>query len=359
MQNDNNGAPGLLLSNAPHIHAGQSLKSIMWLVVLALVPAAVYSVFVFGLNALMLITVSVAVCMASEAAYCYLMKKPVTVADGSAVITGILLAFNIPPDAPLWMAGIGAAFSVIVAKQLFGGIGFNIFNPALAGWALLMASWPVHMTTTWHRFGDTNVLSQAASNVAGLPQQAYDIITQATPLGAFKEGPKLLADLGVAPDAVYRTLFTPEMFKSYLIGNIGGCIGETSALLLLVGALLLLFRRVITWHIPFSYMGTVAVIMFSYYSFTGFAYPGEATLFHLLSGGLVLGAFFMATDMVTSPVTARGMIVFGVGCGILTCVIRLWGGYPEGVSYSILLMNSTVPLIDRFTRPKVFGTKHA
>ncbi|MDI9425233.1 MAG: RnfABCDGE type electron transport complex subunit D [Spirochaetota bacterium] len=359
MQDDNIKAPGLVLSNAPHINAPQSLGSIMWLVVLALTPALAYSTFIFGLHALLLIAVSVAVCVASEAAYCLLIKKPLTINDGSAVITGILLAFNVPPEAPLWMIGIGAAFAVIVAKQLFGGIGFNIFNPALAGRALLMASWPVHMTTTWHSFGESNVLSQAASNVAGLPEQAYDIITQATPLGAFKEGPGLLADFGAAPDAVYRTLFTPEMFKSYLVGNIGGCIGETSALLLLAGALLLLFRRVISWHIPFSYIGTVAAIMFSYYSLSGFGSPGQATLFHLLTGGLMLGAFFMATDMVTSPVTARGMIIFGVGCGILTCVIRLWGGYPEGVSYSILLMNSTVPLIDRFAKPKVFGTKHA
>ncbi len=358
MQDEKKAVPGLLLSNAPHIHAGQSLQSIMWLVVLALAPAAAYSVYLFGLNALMLTVVSVAVCVAAEAAFCFLMKKPVTITDGSAVITGMLLAFNVPPEAPLWMVAIGAAFAVIVAKQLFGGIGFNIFNPALAGRAFLMASWPVYMTTSWHRFGPTTVLSQAASNVAGLPEQAYDIITQATPLSALKEGPKLLTDLGVTPDAVYRTLFSPEVIKSLFIGNIGGCIGETSALLLLVGGLLLLYKRVITWHIPLSYMGTVAVLMFAYYSLTGFAYAGAATLFHLLSGGLVLGAFFMATDMVTSPVTHRGMIAFGVGCGILTCVIRLWGGYPEGVSYSILLMNSTVPLIDRFTRPKVFGTKH-
>ncbi len=355
-------SPELILSNPPHIRSEQSVRSIMWMVVLSLTPAAVYSVFLFGLNALLMMVIAVAAAVLSEALYQFLMKKPIAVTDGSAVTTGLLLAMNIPPDAPLWIAGIGSAFAVIIAKQLFGGLGFNIFNPALAGRAFLLASWPVYMTTKWHKFTPTNSLSQDITNLAGLPDKAFDAITAATPLGALKEVPKLLGDLNVAPESLYKLIFSEKMLKSLFMGNIGGCIGETSALLLLIGALFLLYKRIITWHIPVSYIGTVALIMLAYYSFARI--PGaenishftlKAVLFHVLSGGLILGAFFMATDMVTSPVTKKGMILFGIGCGVLASVIRLWGGYPEGVSYSILLMNAVVPLIDRFTKPRVFG----
>lgn len=348
--------PQLILSNAPHIRAGQSVRTIMWMVAGALVPAAVFSVYTFGINALMVITVGVASAVISEAIYLRLLRKPVTVSDGSAVITGLLLAMNVPPDVPLWVTGIGSAFSIIIAKQLFGGLGYNIFNPALAGRAFLMASWPVYMTTRWHHFSPLNVLSGNAANIAGLPNTAYDTITQATPLGALKEIPKILADLNITPEQFYTTLFSKDIMKSLFIGNTGGCVGETSAALLLLGGLFLLYKRIISWHIPVSYIGTVAIITAVYYALTGSPYVTRAVLFHLLSGGLMLGAFFMATDMVTSPVTHGGMIIMGIGCGIITCVIRLFGGYPEGVSYSILLMNATVPLIDRFTKPRVFGT---
>lgn len=351
-------SPELILSSAPHIKADQSVKAIMWTVVLALSPAAAFAVHLYGIHSLVLMLASMATAACTEALYQSLMKKTVTVTDGSAAITGLLLAMNVPPGVPVWMVCVGAAFAIIIAKQVFGGVGFNIFNPALAGRAFLMASWPAHMTTQWHRFSPLNILSRDITNAAGLPAAAFDVVTQATPLGALKEVPALLSDMNVPAESLYRVLFSKEMMKSLFVGNIGGCIGETSAMLLLLGAALLLARRIITWHIPAAYIGTVAVFTGLYYGLTGFPYPFEAVIFHLLSGGLVLGAFFMATDMVTSPVTKQGMLLFGAGCGILTCVIRLWGGYPEGVSYSILLMNTTVPLIDRYLKPKVFGTKH-
>ncbi len=358
MPAENNSVPELILSSAPHVKAEQSLKEIMWTVVVSLLPAAAFAVYTFGIHTLIIMAAAIIAAAAAEVITQLLLKKPVMITDGSAVITGLLLAMNVPPDSPVWMVAIGSVFSIIIAKQLFGGIGFNIFNPALAGRAFLMASWPVYMTTKWHHFTPTNVLSQGVTNAAGLGQGAFDVITQATPLGALKEVPKLLADMNVPVSSLHQILFSDGMLKSLFIGNIGGCIGETSALFLLIGAVILLARRIISWHIPVSYIGTVALILFGYYSITGFPFPVKAVAFHILSGGLILGAFFMATDMVTSPVTKKGMIIFGAGCGLITCVIRLWGGYPEGVSYSILLMNCCVPLIDRFLRPRIFGTRH-
>lgn len=353
----------LVLSMAPHMHAPQSVTSIMWMVVAALLPAAAYSVYLFGMKALLLIAASVATAVASEAAYQLLMKKKVAVSDGSAVITGLLLVMNVPPDAPVWMACIGSAFAVIIAKQLFGGVGFNIFNPALAGRAFLLASWPVYMTTKWFHFSETNILSGGLSNGMGLPQAAFDAITSATPLAALKGASKIITEMNVPAESFYNLILSNDMLKSLFVGNIGGCVGETSALFLLAGAAFLFYKRIITWHVPLAYAGTVAVFMLVYYTFVRI--PGTESipfftyrmvLFHLLSGGLALGVFFMATDMVTSPVTKSGMIVFGIGCGLLTSIIRLWGGYPEGVSYSILLMNAVVPLIDRVFKPRVFGT---
>ena len=356
MTSEKTNSSNFILSNSPHIKEDQSLKKIMWLVIIALMPANIYAVYIYGINALILLIVSVMAAISAEAIFQFLMKRPICITDGSAVITGLLLAMNVPPDAPVWMAAIGAFFAIIIVKQLFGGIGFNIFNPALAARAFMIASWPVHMTTKWHRFTDTNVLAQNISNISRIPENAYDAVTQATPLGALKEMPKLFNEMNIPLDSLYDLLFSNEMIKHLLIGDIGGCIGETSAILLLLGGLFLLYKRIITWHIPVSYIGTLAVIMLIYYMLTDFPFPFSVTLFHLLSGGLMLGAFFMATDMVTSPITAKGMIIFGIGCGIIASVIRLWGGYPEGVSYSILLMNAAVPLIDRYTRPRVFGT---
>jgi electron transport complex protein RnfD len=345
-----------LVSSAPHIRSGESIPRIMWSVVIALAPAAGFSVYLFGVRALVLIGVSVGSAVAAELLIRLFLRKPLTMLDGSAVITGLLLAMNLPPHAPWWMAAVGAAFAIIIVKQLFGGLGFNIFNPALAARALLMASWPVYMTTAWHRFSAGNVLSPASLNAAGLPPAVYDTLTRATPLGLLRDGPRILAGSGLGTAPLYEIATSPGMLKSLFIGNIGGCVGETSALLLLAGALFLMIRKIITWHIPAAYAGTVAAAAAIYYYATGCPAWQMMPLFHLLSGGLMLGAFFMATDMVTSPVTRKGMLLFGAGCGLVTFIIRIWGGYPEGVSYAILIMNAFVPLIDRLTKPKVFGT---
>lgn len=349
----------LILSNAPHIKDDQSVSKIMWLVVAALLPANIYAVYLFGMNALILLITSVISAVVAEALSRFLLKRPVSIKDGSAVITGLLVAMNVPPEAPAWMIGIGSFFAIIIVKQLFGGLGFNIFNPALAARAFMIASWPVEMTTKWSQFAPGNVLTQDMTNQYGLTYKLFDSITQATPLSALKSVPELLSGPGMSEAAgrVYDLLFSGKMLSSLVTGNIGGCLGETSALLLLIGGLFLLYKRIITWHTPVAFIGTVAVFMLLYYNISGFEYPFRAVFFHLFSAGLFLGAFFMATDMVTTPVTAKGMIIFGIGCGIITSVIRLWGGYPEGVSYSILLMNATVPLIDRYTKPRVFGTK--
>ena len=354
MTTEKNSKPELILSNPPHLRTDQSLRKIMWMVVIALLPATVYSVYLYGLKVLFPIITAIIAAVAAEALYQALMKKPVTVSDGSAVITGLLLAMNVPPDAPIWMIAIGSAFAIIIAKQLFGGLGFNIFNPALAARAFLIASWPVEMTARWHKFSATNVFSTDIINSC-LSQKALEVVTQATPLAALKEAPAQLKEMHTPISCFYDLIFSTTSFKSLFIGNIGGCIGETSVLFLLIGGLFLLYKRVITWHIPVAFISTVAVFICIYYLLTDFPHPLKGTLYHILSGGLFLGAIFMATDMVTSPVTEKGMIIFGVGCGIITSVIRLWGGYPEGVSYSILLMNATVPLIDRYTKPRIFG----
>ena len=346
----------IFASNAPHIRDGGSVKKIMWTVVLALLPAVVYSVYIFGLRALVLYVVSVLAAVIAETIMRLLLKRKITSLDGSAVITGILIAMNVPPASPVWMTAIGSVFAIVIVKQLFGGLGFNIFNPALAARAFMLASWPAYMTAGWNIFDNEKVISQIPlSAPPAFPQEVFDVMTGATPLTALKEGTRMLADYNIKIEEFCAFLFSPEMIWSQFKGNIGGCVGETSALLLLIGGLILLVRRVITWHIPVSYILSVAGLTFLYYSLIGYPQPQMIALSNVLTGGLILGAFFMATDMVTSPVSKKGMLLFGVGCGLITFVIRIWGGYPEGVCYSILLMNATVPLIDRFTKPKIFG----
>jgi len=248
-----------------------------------------------------------------------LTKKKVTIFDGSAVITGILLAFNLPANVPIWLPIVGAIFSIAIGKQVFGGLGQNIFNPALVGRVFLMASWPKYMTTFAKPF-------------------SFDAITSATPLALLKEG-KILENIS------YWDLF---------LGNRGGCIGEVCILALLIGAAFLLIRGYITWHIPVTYIVTTA--LFTYVFGAQQFFHGD-WLFSILTGGLVLGAFFMATDYVATPLTAKGQLIFGVGCGLLTAVIRIWGGYPEGVSYAILMMNAATPFIDRYTKNRIYGVK--
>ncbi len=294
-------------------------------VIIALLPALAGSLYFFGYRAAVLIALSIASALAFEVIGNLLFGRKISVADGSAVITGLLLAYNLPPGAPFWIPLVGSAFAVLIVKQFFGGLGHNFVNPALAGRAFLMASWPTIMTKAW--------LAPRGGTLSG-----FDAVTAATPLGVLR----LSADSAVAQLGQQETLI------NLFIGRKGGCLGETSVLLLLCGGLFLLFLKIIDYRIVVGYLGTVVIMALTL--------PARAPVtFHLFSGGLMLGAIFMATDWVTSPVTRIGRWIFGVGCGLLTMIIRLWGGYPEGVCYAILLMNLVTPLIDRYTKGRTFS----
>lgn len=305
----------LIVSVSPHIYSGESSERIMWLVSLSLLPAAVAGVIIFGLSSLWVILTAVICAILTEAIIQKLRKVDLTIFDGSAALTGLLLAFCLPPTVPLWLVAVGSFVAIAIGKQAFGGLGQNIFNPALIGRAFLLVAWPTYMTT-WR-----------------LPGQGVDALTGATPL---------------ASDFAGFTLW------DLLLGNHGGSIGEVHIITLLAGALFLLILGYISWHIPFSFIATVGIFT---WIFGGENFFNGQWLFHILSGGLILGAFFMATDYVTSPLTNKGKLIFGFGCGLFTAIIRLWGGYPEGVCYAILLMNAATPLIDRYTKPRRFGTK--
>jgi len=344
----------LIVSTSPHVRTDQDVQTIMFQVVVALMPALVGAIFFFGVRALWLTLISVATAVATEALVQWLRRKPITIADGSAVVTGILLAFNLPGKTPLWLPVVGSFFAIAIVKQLFGGLGYNVINPALAGRALLMASWPVHMTADW--------AAPSRGVMSGIAQDlGLDAVTTATPLNLFKMSKQVLSDPNALAGQVEEArvalaaLGSRGTLVNLFWGNVGGCIGETSAVLLLLGALWLFYKRIIEWRIPVSYVGTVLVLAWVAGGTEGL-FSGNV-FFHAMSGGLLLGAIFMATDMVTSPVTPNGRIIFGVGCGVLTMLIRLVGGYPEGVSYSILLMNAATPLLDRWTRPKKLGER--
>jgi len=308
----------LTVSPAPHIKSGQTTKTIMWAVILALAPASMAGIYIFGISSLKVIMISVISCIITEAIFLkFRHKDPMVVLDGSAILTGLLLAYNLPPEIPFWLPLVGGAAAIILGKQIFGGLGQNIFNPALVGRAFLQISWPVYMTT-WKN-----------------PRWWPDAVTSATPLA--KE--------------IGSRSFT---YIDLLIGNRGGCIGEVCIIALLIGALFLLFTKIISLHIPVSFIATVGILTWTF-GRDGF-FKGDF-IYHMLAGGLVLGAFFMATDYVTSPLTKRGKIVFGILCGVLTVIIRLRGSYPEGVCYSILFMNAAVPIIDRFTKVRKYGLR--
>ena len=312
----------LTVSSSPHIRHEDNTRQIMVDVIIALMPALAIAIYVFGPRALTLTAVSAAGCLFFEWLYQRLMKKPVTVGDCSALVTGILLAYCLPVSSPMWMVLIGDAFAIIVVKQLYGGIGKNFMNPALSARAFLM-SFPVIMTT-WPAIRTK------------LPLFATpDVVSSATPLASLKEG--------LMPNASLTDL---------ALGMVGGSMGEISALALLAGGLYLISRKVITFHTPVAYLGTVALLCFLFPHGNGRV---EFMLAELCSGGLMLGAFFMATDYSTSPVTKKGQVVFGIGCGLLTVFIRFFGNMPEGVSYSILVMNATVFLIEKVTRPRKYG----
>ncbi len=312
----------LTVSSSPHIRHEDNTRQIMVDVIIALMPALAIAIYVFGPRALTLTAVSAAGCLFFEWLYQRLMKKPVTVGDCSALVTGILLAYCLPVSSPMWMVLIGDAFAIIVVKQLYGGIGKNFMNPALSARAFLM-SFPVIMTT-WPAIRTK------------LPLFATpDVVSSATPLASLKEG--------LIPNASLTDL---------ALGMVGGSMGEISALALLAGGLYLISRKVITFHTPVAYLGTVALLCFLFPHGNGRV---EFMLAELCSGGLMLGAIFMATDYSTSPVTKKGQVVFGIGCGLLTVFIRFFGNMPEGVSYSILVMNATVFLIEKVTRPRKYG----
>lgn len=304
-----------VVSGTPHVRSKESIQSIMRDVIIALVPATAAGIYYFGLRALILIVAAIISAVFFEWLYEKITKKPVTINDLSAVVTGLLLAMNLPASAPAWVAIVGSAFAIIFAKQLFGGLGQNFINPALAGRAFLLASYPTEMTT-W-----------VVPN--GL---AADAATYATPLAQLKNG---------ALDA---------SLKQLVIGQVGGTIGETCAIALIIGGIYLLYKHVISWKIPVIYIATV-FILFAVIGRHGMRMP----LQEIFAGGVMLGGIFMATDYASSPVTPKGQVIFAVGAGLLTYLIRTFGGYPEGVSYSILIMNCCVPLIERFTEPTIFG----
>ena len=304
-----------VVSGTPHVRSKESIQSIMRDVIIALVPATAAGIYYFGLRALILIVAAIISAVFFEWLYEKITKKPVTINDLSAVVTGLLLAMNLPASAPVWVAIVGSAFAIIFAKQLFGGLGQNFINPALAGRAFLLASYPTEMTT-W-----------VVPN--GL---AADAATYATPLAQLKNG---------ALDA---------SLKQLVIGQVGGTIGETCAIALIIGGIYLLYKHVISWKIPVIYIATV-FILFAVIGRHGMRMP----LQEIFAGGVMLGGIFMATDYASSPVTPKGQVIFAFGSGLLTYLIRTFGGYPEGVSYSILIMNCCVPLIERFTEPTIFG----
>ena len=315
----------VVITSSPHIKSKEDTRSIMMDVLIALLPSLIVSTYVFGFRAILMTAVSVIACMVFEAIYDKIVGKPNTIGDLSAAVTGVLLAFVCPVTLPYWMLIIGDGIAIIFAKCLFGGLGKNFMNPALAGRAFLLASWPVAMTTWVAARGHVGLISNT------------DVVSTATPMAIIK---------GTAEGEL-------PSIGSMFLGMCGGSMGEVSAVALLIGGAYLLIRKVITINIPASYILTVAVFAFLFPM--GDLSRVDSLLYALFGGGLMLGALFMATDYSTSPVSAKGQIIFGIGCGLLTTMIRYFGGYPEGVCYSILLMNTTVWLIDRYTRPKKFG----
>ncbi len=318
------------VSPSPHVHSAETTSKIMYRVVYAMIPALLWSVFVFGLDALRVTLIAIVACLAFEyVIQKYLMKIKPMITDGSALITGILLAFNVPANLPWWIIIIGALAAVGIGKLSFGGLGSNIFNPALVGRVFLLISFPVQMTS-WP------VLSEGE----------VDGLTTATPLGIIKEG----LTSGTPVSQIAQDL---PSSTDMLLGQMSGSLGEISALLLILGGVYMLIKKVITWHIPVSVIVTVAAIAALFWLIDPERYVNP--IYHILTGGLMLGAIYMATDMVTSPMTPKGQLIFGAGIGIITISIRMFGAYPEGISFAILIMNAFTPLINNYVKPKRFG----
>jgi electron transport complex protein RnfD len=342
----------LVVSSSPHAFSRRTTQQIMWEVFIALLPATLIGIWSFGFRAALVMGLTVASALGFEALWQAAARRPQTVGDGSAALTGLLLALNLPPSSPWWICVVGSGVAILLGKMVFGGLGQNVFNPALTGRVFLLVAFPAEMTT-WlvprtagklpeTFLGQVTIARDGAGNVlsGGLSAEGVDMVTAATPLGLLSEkGASAIADV--------------SFWDAFLGLGINGSLGEVSALLLLAGGIYLCFRRIITLHIPLSFLGTMAVIA----TITNLIDPNTyaPASIHIAAGGAMIGAFFMATDYVTSPIHPAGQIVFGIGCGVLTMIIRLWGGYPEGVSFAILLMNATTPLIDRYVKGRKFG----
>jgi electron transport complex protein RnfD len=316
------------VSTSPHIRGDESISKIMWTVNLALAPAALFAIYNFGIPALLTLLLGSLSAVGAEYLVQKFRKKPITISDGSAFLTGLLLAMCLPPTIPPYMAVIGSLIAIVIAKHSMGGLGYNIFNPAHIGRAAIMVSWPVAMTT-WTKLSNS-----------------VDAVATATPLNILKQQgyEKLIDAFGSAP----------QMYKSMFIGTRNGSIGETSTILLIIGGIYLIYKGYANWVVPVFMIGTVGILTWVFGPAGLFS--GDP-IFHIMAGGLIIGAFFMATDMVTIPITKKGQVIFAIGAGALTVLIRLKGGYPEGVCYSILLMNAVTPLIDKLVRPVKFGAR--
>jgi len=323
----------LTVSPSPHNYGKDTIKSLMYGVLIALIPTTIVSLYFFGIGALVVILTSVVSALVFEYLITkYILKKEPSLTDGSAIITGLLLAFNVPSNLPIFIIIIGAFVAIAVAKMSFGGLGNNPFNPALVGRVFLLISFPVQMTS-WP--------------VPVESRMSYlDAVTGATPLGLVKEGLR-----NGEPVSELMTQIPSNM--QMLIGNMGGSLGEVAGIAIIIGLVWMLYKKVITWHIPVSMIGTIVILTGIFWLINPVKYADP--VFHVLTGGVLLGAVFMATDYVTSPMTTKGMLIFGVGIGLLTVVIRLFGAYPEGVSFAILIMNAFVPLINMYVKPKRFG----
>ena len=323
----------ITVSPSPHVFGQQSVKSLMTGVVVALIPAFLMSLFLFGIGAILVTSIAISACVLTEyLIQKYIMKSEVRISDGSAIVTGLLLAFNLPSNLPWWMIIVGSVFAISIGKMVYGGLGNNPFNPALVGRVFLLISFPVQMTS-W----PLPVLSRL---------KYLDAATGATPLGIVKEGLRN----GEAMSSIAQQV--PDHMQLFL-GTMNGSLGEVSAVALLLGFAWLLYKKIITWHIPVFVMATV-------FGFTGILWlidplHNASPVFHILTGGVMLGAIFMATDLVTSPMTKAGMILYAIGIGLITVIIRVYGSYPEGVSFAILIMNAVVPLINKYVKPKRFG----
>ncbi len=327
-------ADPIIISASPHVFSDRSTKNLMYDVLYALIPAFIVSIYLFGLSALIVTSVAVISCILFEyVIQKYLLKTAVTVSDGSALITGVLLAFNVPSSLPIWMVIVGSLVAIGIAKLSFGGLGYNIFNPALVARVFLLVSFPVQMTS-WPLPVENNMT-------------LVDAVTGETTLGMIKEGLMYGETMSTISEKLPSAM-------DLLLGITSGSIGEMSGLALLLGGIFLLARKVITWHIPITVLVTMAVMTGIFWLVDPEQYANP--LIHVLSGGAILGAFYMATDLVTSPVTKKGMVIFAIGIGVITVVIRLFGAYPEGISFAIIIMNAFVPLINKYFKPRRFGS---